>query len=137
MRLIQAIQNKEFMKRNTVQKQLIYAALCSADHPTATELYDILRAENPKLSLGTVYRVLSQFADDGRVIRLGSSDEPSRYDATLTPHAHAHCVICGRVFDLSDDEISAVLKKSPQGFKVLSSKVEYTGVCGDCGNAEN
>ncbi|MDR1914333.1 MAG: transcriptional repressor, partial [Clostridiales bacterium] len=39
------------------QREIIQQAVkASRVHPTAAEVYDILRPHNPNLSLGTVYR---------------------------------------------------------------------------------
>lgn len=120
-------------ERNTRQKQIIYSALCEADHPTATELYEALTEREPKISRGTVFRVLGQFADSGKINRVGLPDGPARFDAKLYPHAHAHCAVCGRVFDVADDEISAVLnKQTVEGFTVYGARVEITGICKNC-----
>ena len=44
--------------RHTKQKQMVYDALRALDHPTATELYEYVQAENPRISKATVFRSL-------------------------------------------------------------------------------
>lgn len=120
-------------QRNTKQKKIILEALRCADHPTATELYEIVRKDYPTISRGTVFRVLSQFADAGIVNKLSLSDSPSRFDAFTHPHAHAHCVYCGRVFDISDEEIAPLFQKSSaDGFEIFSTRIEFSGCCSRC-----
>ena len=52
--------------RYSRHRQRIYQYVCaSAEHPTAQMVYDALRCEDPRLSLGTVYRNLNQLADAG------------------------------------------------------------------------
>ena len=61
-------------------------------------IYQQLKPDHPKLSLGTVYRNLNQLADWGEITRMPFHVE--RYDADTSPHAHFCCDACGRVFDL-------------------------------------
>ena len=65
-------------QRYSQQRELIYEAVCATkEHPTAQMIYDALRPQMPKLSLGTVYRNLQQMAQSGRIMEL---DGPvSRY----------------------------------------------------------
>ena len=68
------------------------------DHPTADTLYADLREKEPNLSLATVYRNLNQLADLGTIRRMHTTDGKTRFDGTLAPHEHMHCVQCGRVW---------------------------------------
>lgn len=125
-------------KRNTEQKRIIYNALMLADHPTASELYESIREENPHLSRATVFRVLGQFADDGVVRRLNLLGSDTRFDARTAPHAHCHCVRCGRVTDVFDENIAGMLGAVDcAGYKILSTEVEFSGVCPQCLNKDN
>lgn len=75
-------------------------ALERADHPTATELYEYVQAENPRISKATVFRVLSQYSENGEIRRLHLRGTDERYDATLAPHAHMRCAFCGKISDV-------------------------------------
>lgn len=48
-------------------------------------VYDLLREEMPRLSLGTVYRNLHQMAQEGMLQEL--EGPTARFDACLAPHA--------------------------------------------------
>ncbi len=120
-------------KRNTEQKRIIHAALMAADHPTASELYEQIKEDNPKLSRATVFRVLGQFADDGVVLRLNLLGSDTRFDARTSPHAHCHCVKCGRITDVFDERFEDIYKTSSvAGYKVFSTQLEFNGLCPDC-----
>ena len=56
-------------KRNFSSKRnAIYNAVCGTDtHPSARWVYDKLKPEIPDLSLGTVYRNIALFKDEGTV----------------------------------------------------------------------
>ena len=88
------------MQRFSQQRERIYEAVrTSMEHPTAQMVYDALRPEMPRLSLGTVYRNLHQMAQEGRLREL--EGPVARFDAVLPPHAHIRCVRCGQVADLA------------------------------------
>ena len=60
--------------RYSHQRERIFRAVSErCDHPTANMVYEQLKLEMPRLSLGTVYRNLNQLADAGRVIVTGEA----------------------------------------------------------------
>ena len=120
-------------KRNTEQKRIIYDALMSSDHPTASELYELVRAKYPRVSRATVFRVLGQFADDGSALRLNFVGSDTRFDARTAPHAHCRCTRCGRVCDVLEGKVLQPLgEREVQGFLITSAALEFMGVCPDC-----
>ena len=56
-------------KRNfSAKREAIYRAISSADtHPSAEWIYEQLKQEIPDLSLGTVYRNLNIFKQNGKI----------------------------------------------------------------------
>ena len=79
------------------QRQLIWDAVTQGGgHPTAEELYQRLKPDNPALSLATVYRNLRQLEACGRLRRVAVPDGSDRYDGRLDPHEHMICETCGR-----------------------------------------
>ncbi|MCD8286632.1 MAG: transcriptional repressor [Clostridia bacterium] len=123
--------------RNTRQKQIIMEALKGADHPTATELCEIVQAENPGISRATVFRDLSLFAEEGSVQKVTLSDGEARFDANIKPHAHAKCVCCGRIYDVFEDKVSFMLgEEDLGGFEIYSATIEFSVKCPACIAAE-
>ena len=84
------------VKRYSRQRELIYRALLASK---ADMVYQMLKPENPNLSLGTVYRNLNLLAEEGIIVRMPFPVE--RYDADTTPHPHFQCQCCGQVSDLN------------------------------------
>ena len=119
-------------QRYSQQREEIYAAVCaSREHPTAQMVYDALRPSMPHLSLGTVYRNLQQMARDGRLMEL---DGPvARFDATIHPHTHLRCRICGCVADV-DLPYDAALDRtiSVEGWNVTGHSLMFAGICPAC-----
>ena len=121
-------------ERQTKQKQIIYDALKTLDHPTATEVYGYVHDQFPKVSRATVFRVLGGFATAGKAIELRMAGSEVRYDYNVYPHCHARCVLCGK---LSDVEVQGLpsegLRASTcNGFEVEGYAVEFHGKCREC-----
>lgn len=125
-------------KRNTEQKQIIYNRLVEAGHPTASELYESIHKTNPKISRATVFRVLSQFAAEGTIRKLEFLGSDTRFDATNYPHAHCHCVQCGKVVDVMQENLNGILsEKQVAGFRIYSTEIEFSGLCAECAEKLN
>lgn len=87
--------------RYSKKREAILAAIRSTDiHPSADWVYRTLRPTFPDLSLGTVYRNLARFKEEGVVVSLGTVQGQERFDAIVTPHTHFICQRCGAVMDL-------------------------------------
>ena len=121
-------------ERQTKQKQIIYEALQTLDHPTATEVYGYVHKENPTVSRATVFRVLGGFAANGRALELRAAGDEVRYDFNIMPHYHAHCRACGRVADVCAEGMPKEGLKgvSACGFQVEGYSVEFFGLCKEC-----
>lgn len=90
--------------RCTRQRAVLYEALrATKAHPTAEELHETVRVEEPGLSLATVYNTLEALAERGLVRRIPSpkGNGPSRYDADVSHHVHL-TLPDGRVVDLPE-----------------------------------
>ena len=126
-------------ERQTKQKATIYDALCSLDHPTATEVYAKLQQTNPTISRATVFRVLSGFASGGKALELRMAGSDVRYDFNTAEHYHVHCKRCGKVADVFMDGGSALERMvgtQAYGFTIEGFTVEFSGVCGACKELE-
>lgn len=121
-------------ERQTKQKQIIYDALKTLDHPTATEVYGYIRDTHPSVSRATVFRVLGGFATNGRALELRAAGSEVRYDYNVHPHYHARCLTCGRVADVVVDGLpqSGLSVKVDGDFSVEGYSVEFFGSCRGC-----
>ncbi len=121
-------------ERQTKQKQIIYEALKTLNHPTATEVYGYVHGAYPTVSRATVFRVLGGFADSGRALELRSAGSEVRYDYNVEPHCHGRCLACGKVVDLEVDGLpkGRVRAKKCAGFEIESYALEFFGKCADC-----
>jgi len=121
-------------QRMTKQRRIILEELRKLhSHPTADELYEIVRQRLPRISLGTVYRNLDVLSENGEVLKLESAGSQKRFDGDMHPHCHVRCVSCGKVGDVMDrvpePEVSEV---SAPGFTITHGVTEFYGLCEDC-----
>ncbi len=121
--------------RMTSQREIILEELKKLkSHPTADELYLVVKKRLPRISIATVYRNLEQMSEAGIVRKLEYSGRQKRFDGRAYPHNHVHCVKCGRVADVMTrpgKDIRAVIEDAC-GYKIIDDHVEFTGICPEC-----
>lgn len=126
----------EQQRRTSKKREAIYAALCAAkDHPTAEMLLNRLKPFYPELSLGTVYRNLTLFKEDGMAIVPCTVDGVERFDGCVIPHPHFVCTSCRTVIDFESAEgfDTAVEALCASNSCTLSSyALTLYGICSCC-----
>jgi Fur family peroxide stress response transcriptional regulator len=123
--------------KNSKKRNAIYdAVLGTKDHPSAEWVYAQLKPAFPDLSLGTVYRNLNFFKEQGTIISLGVIGGQERFDANIRPHAHFICSCCGRVIDVETAglQIQGLYPPVEQAIsaQVDSHQLVFTGKCSLC-----
>ena len=82
------------------QRELILKTLKeNCIHPTAEQLYELIRREEPTVSLATVYRNLNLLAENGMVKKIEGLDGTAHFDHQTFDHYHFICTKCNRVID--------------------------------------
>ncbi len=123
-------------QRFTDQRAAVYRFLASTDkHPTADEVFLAVRAEEPVISLATVYKSLETLVSCGLAVKLGYAHGSARYDGRTDQHHHARCLSCSRLFDLPahvTPRDAEALGESVEGFRVTGYRLELTGYCRSC-----
>ena len=119
--------------RNTKQREVILEALQGVkSHPTADELYNIVKTQLPKISLGTVYRNLEYLAHSG-IIRTLEMGNQKRFDADISNHYHVRCTKCGKVSDVFIKPFDIIKDAQEESdYKVTGFNLEYYGQCSKC-----
>jgi len=125
------------VKRKTIQRHLILGAMKKLDmHATAEQVYDYVVAEYPTISKATVYRNLSQMAESGELVNIGSFDGVTHYDHNCHQHYHFICDDCKRIFDVDGcfqylcDRIANM-----DGYEIRGHSLSFNGLCRDCKTA--
>lgn len=107
-------------------------------HPTANEIYTMMRKKDPKISLGTVYRNLGQLTKAGEVLRIDTEHDSVHYDGCTTPHYHFVCSECNCVMDIEVDEIALDNEiESKYGCKIKGHSLIFYGICAECAAKTN
>ena len=122
---------KHFKKRSA-----IYEYLCGThSHPSAETVFTQLKPQIPDLSMGTVYRNLKLFCQQGQASVIATVDGVERFDANTQPHVHFICSHCNGVSDLMELEIpqSLVSQAAAQcGGTVSGCRLTFNGICEQC-----
>ena len=117
--------------RRTLQKEIIHQTLCQMNcHPTAGMVYEAVHRTHPTISRSTVFRVLGQMAEEGRVLRLSLTGSDDRFDGTTCRHGHVRGRLCGAVADIPWVEMGA--PSDTAGYVLEGCAVEYRGLCPSC-----
>ena len=121
-------------KRNTIQRQLVLDAVRELDiHPTAEQVFDYVVGKYPSISKATVYRNLSQMAEAGELLNIGSFGGSSHYDHNCHNHYHFICNECRQVIDVNDffPDICGRIRNM-KGFDITNHNIIFSGLCRDC-----
>ena len=120
--------------RMTKQRAVILEALRSVtSHPTADEIYGMVRQRLPRISLGTVYRNLDLLTGTGEILCLDRAGAQKHFDGNTTPHMHVRCKLCGCIGD-TDSYIAppSPSQVSSPGFVIERAELEFIGICAEC-----
>jgi Fur family ferric uptake transcriptional regulator len=125
-------------QRSSKQREVILEELKKfPSHPTAAVLYQVVRQQLPRISLGTVYRNLELLAKAEMIRKLDISGKEARYDGDLTQHYHLSCTECGRIDDISDPPAISINSHvvTQDGWDVAGHKLAFYGRCPGCREA--
>ncbi len=124
--------------RLTSQRRLIIKTLDSLDtHPTAEELYQVVKRQAPDLHLSTVYRTLRWLEQEGLVSarRFDEDNRQERFDPVLpADHYHFLCTSCRGVTEF-DTEFMKSIKTQFElatGAQVEHASIVLYGLCPHC-----
>ena len=127
--------------RMTRQRKVILEELRKVKtHPSADEVYEMVRKRLPRISLGTVYRNLEILSQYGDIQKLESGCSLKRFDGNPSEHSHIRCIRCDRIVDapmMPDFEID-LEQISSADFDIIGHRLEFLGLCAQCsGKAES
>jgi len=123
------------MERMTSQREIILEELRKVkSHPTADELYGIVKTRLPRISIATVYRNLELMADSGMIQKLEFAGKQKRFDGDTKKHHHIRCIECGKLDDISVSPVEGVddCILDSGGYSVLDYRLDFFGICPEC-----
>jgi Fe2+ or Zn2+ uptake regulation protein len=122
--------------RNSKQRQAILDTLTKQkSHLSAEEIYQAVKAQHPRISLGTVYRNLEVLTETGQIYRSSFADGKARFELSLTGHHHhLVCIKCGDIENIITcpmaKEISGII--ASHDFRPMHHYFEIYGYCRKC-----
>lgn len=123
-------------KRMTQQKKIILELVKGTTvHPTADWIYAKSRQHLPKISLGTVYRVLNELSETGLIKGLNLGNQ-KHFDGFTDPHSHVICNSCGKIEDVVLESNSELQEKiqTLTNYSISEQNYEFYGLCPICQN---
>ncbi len=122
----------------TSQRRAVLEALKEArGHPSAEDIYLIVKKKNPRVALGTVYQALSVLEEIGLVGSKHWSESPTRYDLNVGPHLDIRCLGCGEVSEVPGVRFEKLEEsiRAATPYEVTRASVIVEGLCPACRNA--
>jgi Fur family transcriptional regulator, ferric uptake regulator len=118
--------------RMTDQRRIVARVLASStDHPDVEELYRRASAEDPHISIATVYRTVRLFEEAGIIEKHDFRNGRSRYEIGGEEH-HDHLIDMktGKVLEFYDEEIERLKAAIAErlGFRLVDHRLELYGV---------
>lgn len=126
---------KQHNLKVTPQRISIHRAVIqSINHPSADEIFKIIKKEFPNISFDTVNRTLLTFSQIGILKIVESFRGARRFDPNLVNHHHLHCIDCGKIIDFNNENYDQleVPRNIQPGFTVLNKRVVLSGICKEC-----
>jgi Fur family ferric uptake transcriptional regulator len=123
----------------TLQRKTILNILRQTkSHPSADEIYELVRKQLPRISLGTVYRTLELLAKMGLIQKLELGGTIKRFDWNPNKHYHIRCLICGQVDDAPIAPLNKLEDKlyGATVFSIIGHRLEFEGLCPNCTEKE-
>ncbi len=119
----------------TSQRRAVLEALEEANgHPSAEDIYLIVKRKNPRVALGTVYQALSVLEEIGVIGSKHWSESPTRYDLNVEPHLDIRCAGCGEVSEVPGVELGGLEDRIRENttYEVTRAMLVVEGLCPVC-----
>ena len=116
--------------RMTHQRKVILEEIRKMNtHPTADEVYEVVRRRLPRISMGTVYRNLEILSTHDLVQKIGPLSSQMRFDGNTGSHYHIRCIHCGRVEDAPVEPVDNIETaiREVSDYRIIGHRVEFSG----------
>lgn len=116
------------------EKDIFAIINTSRDHLTVEQIFQKLREIHPQVVLATVYNNLNRLLEEELIRKVSVEGMPDRYDR-MKKHDHLVCRRCGKLSDITLEDLTASLKKQ-LGDDVLYYDLKVYYVCPACREKE-
>ncbi len=132
--MLERLKEKGF--RITPQRVAIVEILAKSwAHPGVDQIYREVTKKFPTTSLATVYKTITLLKELGEVMEMGFGGGSNRYDGkNPNPHPHIMCVKCKSITDPDLSSLNEMSKELSEetGYKIVSHRLDFFGVCPEC-----
>ncbi|MBP8793903.1 MAG: transcriptional repressor [Lutibacter sp.] len=95
----------------TPQRMRVLEAIYKLNnHPTAENILNFIRKNDPNVGSGTVYKVLETLVENDLIKKVKTEKDAMRYDGVLENHHHLYCIECDYIEDFVSEKLDKVLK---------------------------
>ena len=118
----------------THQRIVVFQAIMDSDkHPTAEQIFELIKEKNPSISLATVYKTLETFVDNQMINKVSTPQGTMRYDARIDNHNHIYISNTNEILDYEDEELKEILlnylnKKNFSNLNITDFKLQIRGI---------
>ena len=117
------------------EKEIFAIINTSREHLTVEQIFLKLKEAHPNVVLATVYNNLNKLLEEELVRKVSVEGMQDRYDR-MKKHEHLVCRQCGKLADVTLEDLSASLRKQlGEDFLYYDLKVYY--VCPECRAKQN
>lgn len=111
---------------------VLHAVRNSSQHPTADQIYDLVKLDYPGITQATVYNILEIFTENNLVHKVFTPEGKQRFDPLSTHHGHIYCNNTKEIVDFYDVELNQLItdffrKKKISNFKIKNISLLITG----------
>ena len=123
----------------TPQRQVLYEVMQKMPgHPSPEEVYARVKRRIPAISLGTVYKNIHLFVENGVFREVSMHHGSLRVELNSHLHHHMVCSHCKAITDIEEKDLGALpaLQQLPGGFQVERYAIDVIGICAACQKAK-
>ena len=131
--IIGVLKNNNF-KATPQRIAICKAVLSSTDHPSAEQVFEIIKKEHPTISLATIYKTLSLLLEIGLVDELRFNENHTRYDPKTILHINIVCPECMEIYDYESNILNTHWKKITSDIdgEILGQRLDVYRLCEKC-----
>ena len=94
------------------------------DHPTAEQIYDILKESNPGITQATVYNILDTLVEHDVITRVFTPEGKQRFEPNIANHGHIYCYKSKEIIDFHDKELDDLITGYLKKKKINNLKIK-------------
>ena len=131
-KIIESLRKNGF--RVTPQRIAIAQVISSSkDHPTAEQVFNIVKRTHPSISISTVYNTLNAMRD-AKMIQELAFNNTHRYDPNTSVHINLVCLNCGDIIDIENKTLEVEVNKISKSkmFSITGHRFDIYGICRKC-----